>query len=149
MNLEQERTLPIFVYRMGRLCGGAHEISGIKAPLFLCSGVGGGCGVEVMVVVWAGFGVHGVLLRDVVGGGERMGGGMGDVDEEGGLWCQWWGGDGWGWWWCWVVEWVVVGWMMVVGLVGDRVGWVAKLVVVLMVGAGLGSVLVGAGVGGV
>ena len=23
---------------MGRLCGGAHEISGIKAPLFLCSG---------------------------------------------------------------------------------------------------------------
>ena len=25
----------IIVYRMGRLCGGAHEISGIKAPLFL------------------------------------------------------------------------------------------------------------------
>ena len=23
---------------MGRLCGGAHEISGIKAPLFLCGG---------------------------------------------------------------------------------------------------------------
>ena len=25
----------IFVYQMGRLCGGAHEISGIKAPIFL------------------------------------------------------------------------------------------------------------------
>ena len=35
---------------MGRLCGGAHEISGIKVPLFLPGGVGGavveqcGCG---------------------------------------------------------------------------------------------------------
>ena len=27
---------------MGRLCGGAHEISGIKAPLFLCGWVVGG-----------------------------------------------------------------------------------------------------------
>ena len=27
---------------MGRLCGGAHEISGIKAPIFLCVWVGGG-----------------------------------------------------------------------------------------------------------
>ena len=27
---------------MGRLCGGAHEISGNKAPLFLHGGVGGG-----------------------------------------------------------------------------------------------------------
>ena len=26
------------VYRMGRLCGGAHEISGIKAPIFLHGG---------------------------------------------------------------------------------------------------------------
>ena len=25
----------IFVYQMGGLCGGAHEISGIKAPIFL------------------------------------------------------------------------------------------------------------------
>ena len=25
----------IFVYQIGRLCGGTHEISGIKAPLFL------------------------------------------------------------------------------------------------------------------
>ena len=72
---------------MGRLlCGGAHEISGIKAPLFLCGGVGGWwSGVEV-VVVWVGFGVHSVLGRDVVGGGRRMGGGMGDGGEEGG-WC--------------------------------------------------------------
>ena len=27
---------------MGRLCGGAHEISGIKAPIFLRGWVGGG-----------------------------------------------------------------------------------------------------------
>ena len=26
------------VYQMGRLCGGAHEILGIKAPLFLHGG---------------------------------------------------------------------------------------------------------------
>ena len=34
----------IIVYRIGRLCGGAHEMSGIKikAPLFLHGGVGGG-----------------------------------------------------------------------------------------------------------
>ena len=32
----------IFVYQMGRLCGGAHEISGIKAPLFLQGWVVGG-----------------------------------------------------------------------------------------------------------
>ena len=32
----------IFVYQMGRLCGGAHEISGIKAPLFLHGWVLGG-----------------------------------------------------------------------------------------------------------
>ena len=65
----------IFVYRMGRLCGGAHEISGIKAPLFLRGGGGVGW--------WGGWwgrggGVHGVLVRDVVGGGGREGGGMGD-----------------------------------------------------------------------
>ena len=35
-------TTTIIVYRMGRLCGGAHEISGIKAPIFLCGWVGGG-----------------------------------------------------------------------------------------------------------
>ena len=30
------------VYQMGRLCEGAHEISGIKAPIFLRGWVGGG-----------------------------------------------------------------------------------------------------------
>ena len=52
---------------MGRLCGGAHEISGIKAPFFLHGwvvggflrwvdvGVGGGWGVvELVVKVWGG-----------------------------------------------------------------------------------------------
>ena len=64
----------IFVYRMGRLCEGAHEISGIKAPLFLCWWVvgwgwswgrwgWGGC---------VGGGVCGVLVRDE-GGGQRVG----------------------------------------------------------------------------
>ena len=59
-------------------------------------GVGGVvlCGVEVvvvwvMVVVWVGFGVHGVLVRDVVDGGGRMAGDMGDGGEEGGLWFWW------------------------------------------------------------
>ena len=31
---------------MGTLCGGAHEISGIKAPIFLRGWVGGGGGAE-------------------------------------------------------------------------------------------------------
>ena len=45
---------------MGRLCEGAHEISGIKAPIFLCGWVGGGgmggSGVHRgwMVVGWVG-----------------------------------------------------------------------------------------------
>ena len=58
-------------YRMGRLCGGAHEISGIKAPLFLCGGwlegswggwvCGGGVGHGVGGWWWGGGGVgHGV-----------------------------------------------------------------------------------------
>ena len=35
---------------MGRLCGAAHEISGIKAPLFLCGGwLEGSWGGWVMV----------------------------------------------------------------------------------------------------
>ena len=37
---------------MGRLCGGAHEISGIKAPLFLCGGVGVGVGGGGMGGIW-------------------------------------------------------------------------------------------------
>ena len=47
------------------------------------------------------------------------------------------------------MEWVVVGWMMVVGWVGDRVGWNVKLVVVLMVGAVVGGVLMRGGMVGV
>ena len=61
-------------------------------------------------------------------------GGVGWVDDR----------VGWRWLWCWVVEWVVVGMVVVVGW-----GWLVKLVVVLMVGAGLGGVLVRDGVGGV
>ena len=49
---------------MGRLCGGAHEISGIKAQIFLCGWVRGG-------VVGVGVGW---------GGGSRVGdGGVGVV----------------------------------------------------------------------
>ena len=47
---------------MGRLCGGAHEISGIKAPLFLCGWVG--------------------VVGDGLVGGGVLGGGMGVVG-----WC--------------------------------------------------------------
>ena len=49
----------------------------------------GGVQGGVVVVVWVRFGMHGVLVRDVMGGGGRMGGGMGDGGEEGGLWCGW------------------------------------------------------------
>ena len=41
---------PFIVYQMGRLCGGAHEISGIKAPIFLHGWVVGGGGVGWVVV---------------------------------------------------------------------------------------------------
>ena len=56
--------LILIVYQMGRLCGGAHEISSIKAPLFLHGwvgvvgwsgggdGVGGGGGVDGFMVGW-------------------------------------------------------------------------------------------------
>ena len=66
---------------MGRLCGGAHEISGIKAPVFLCGWVGGG-GV--------GGGVGG-------GGGGRVGGGVvGVVGWVVMVWGgEWWRGGGW------------------------------------------------------
>ena len=55
-------TFAVIVYQMGRLCGGAHEISGIKAPIFLhgWAGVvdggvgGGGVGVVGCGVVWCG-----------------------------------------------------------------------------------------------
>ena len=53
-----------------------------------------GVGVVGWMVGWGWwwFGVHGVLVRDAVDGGGRMGGGMGDGGEEVGLWCGWWGG---------------------------------------------------------
>ena len=67
-----------FVYQMGRLCGGAHEISGIKAPIFLCGWVsgsgmhGGGEG--------GGGSVGSGGVRVGRGGGGRMGsGGVGWV----------------------------------------------------------------------
>ena len=79
----------IFVYQMGRLCGGAHEISGIKAPIFLHGWVGGGG--------------MGVCCR-VGGGGEGVVGwwwvGVGVVG---------WVVVGWGWVGVCVVGWVVVG----------------------------------------
>ena len=61
-----------FVYQMGRLCGGAHEISGIKAPIFLCgwvSGGGMGGGGE-----GGGGSVGSGEVRVGRGGGGRMGG---------------------------------------------------------------------------
>ena len=44
MGIVDNYEVGFIVYRMGRLCGGAHEISGIKAPIFLCGLVGGGGG---------------------------------------------------------------------------------------------------------
>ena len=71
---------------MGRLCGGAHEISGIKAPLFVCGWVVGG------FLGW-------------VGGGEE--GGWAVVEGSVGVgkcWWGWWvGGSGVGGCWIWLV----------------------------------------------
>ena len=63
---------------MGRLCGGAHEIIGIKVQIFLCGwvGVGGGVGGVVEMVGWGG---------GVVGGGWVLWG----------WWHGWWQGSGW------------------------------------------------------
>ena len=67
----------IFVYQMGRLCGGAHEISGIKAPLFLHGWV-----------VWTVLGVGGwVVVREGVVGWWCAGGGDGVGDGVFGGWC--------------------------------------------------------------
>ena len=50
---------------MGRLCGGANEISGIKAPFFLCGWVVGG------FLGWVRDGWLGLVVR---GGGGEVGG---------------------------------------------------------------------------
>ena len=72
---------------MGRPCGGAHEISGIKAPLFLHGWVVGG------FLGWVG---GGVVCRD----GWVSDGGVGG-------WVMGWRmvGVGWGWW---LGGWIVV-----------------------------------------
>ena len=49
---------------MGRLCGGAHEISGIKAQIFLHGWVGGG---GLVVVGWVGVVGVGMVGWVVVG----------------------------------------------------------------------------------
>ena len=69
---------------MGRLCGGAHEISGIPAPLWLCGWVVGGFLGFWVGVGWVSSGVDGDM-----GGG--WGVGLGAVGF--GV-----GGEGWGWW---------------------------------------------------
>ena len=53
----------LIVYQMGRLCGRAHEISGIKALIFLCGWTGGGG------IGGGGVGVGGVGWGCRVGGG--------------------------------------------------------------------------------
>ena len=74
--------IAFIVYRMGRLCGGAHEISSIKAPIFLHGWVGDG---GVWVVGW------GVVGWVVVGGGVGGGGVAGVWVGGGGV-----GGGRWG-----------------------------------------------------
>ena len=74
------------VYRMGRLCGGAHEISSIKAPIFLCGWVGVvWWGMVGWVVLW---GVVWWVVGDGVGvmGWVVVGGGVGDSWVGG---CEW------------------------------------------------------------
>ena len=53
---------------MGMLCGGAHEISGIKAPLFLCGGWLEGSWGWWVVVGWVGGWVVVGLVMVWVGG---------------------------------------------------------------------------------
>ena len=59
----------VIVYQMGRLCGGAHEISGIKAPLFLHGWVGGG-GVGWSMAVYSDRWWVGVVLSGLTWGGD-------------------------------------------------------------------------------
>ena len=66
---EQTSNVLLIVYQMGRLCGGAHEISGIKAPIFLHGwvvGVGDWVAGGGVVVVGCGVGGGGI---EVVGWG--------------------------------------------------------------------------------
>ena len=67
---------------MGRLCGGAHEISGIKAQIFLHGLVG--------VVGWVGVAVDrgGVVVGWVGVGRGGVGGGGGAEWWRGGGWCD-------------------------------------------------------------
>ena len=65
----------VIVFRTGRLCGGTHEISGIKTQLFLCGWVGGG-GVGGEVGWWD-------------GGGRVVGEGVGWVVVRWGWWGGW------------------------------------------------------------
>ena len=44
MSQQSIKIVIFIVYQMGRLCGGAHEISGIKAQIFLRGWVGRGGG---------------------------------------------------------------------------------------------------------
>ena len=79
---------------MGRLCGGAHEISGTKAPLFLHGGwlegsLGGWVVVRLWLVRWVGVCVVVVVWVGLV---VRVGGGwVGGWD--GGVVGSGWGGD--------------------------------------------------------
>ena len=74
---------------MGRLCGGAHKISGMKAPLFLHGGVG------VVTWVWWGGWVIGWWVGGKVGCGFDGGCRGGWCASEGwGGWCEVIVGDG-------------------------------------------------------
>ena len=65
MNGSEKLNPALIVYQMGTLCGGAHDISCIKAPIFLYGWVeGGGMGGGGVGGVWVGRG----------GGGGGVGG---------------------------------------------------------------------------
>ena len=90
---------------MGRLYGGAHEISSIPAPLCIHGWVVGG------FMGWGG----GQLGSGSVGGVLMRGGGVGGIFVSG-----WWGGvgwcvcEGWGWWGGSVLSgWWCVGWICI------------------------------------
>ena len=66
---------------MGRLCGGGHEISGIKAPIFLCGWVAGGV-VGGGVVWWV------VVGWVMVGGVIRLSFQSNSNSQKLSLWCK-------------------------------------------------------------